>query len=619
MRLRSETFVRNLARGCLLGGSLTPVLIYLLIGYAGIRQMAAEDAKVQAQHVGHTISANAEVWRFATERLADQIAEFRHERTQSRLTDTSGKLLAKIGEDCTGICISDHAPLMDYGKVVGELAVEIDIVPMLLRGSVVGVLGLAIGFLLLRLLNHNVLDPLERTRKTNIELSFYDPLTRLPNRRLLMDRLGHALLAGDRSRKYGALMIMDLDNFKDLNDTQGHDVGDRLLIEVAKRIAASLRQEDTVSRFGGDEFVVMLEGLDQDQASAAKQTEVIAEKIHYALNQPYAVCSNGQATHSTPSIGVTLFCGKEPSVDVLLKQADVALYRAKDAGRNAIRFFNPEMQRAIDSRSEMETALHNSLQAEELQLFYQPQVDQNGCLTGAEALLRWLPQGREPISPAEFIPLAEDTGLIIPMGLWVMQTACAQLKTWADSPLTRDLQIAINVSARQFAQPDFVEKVRDTLRISGADPAMLQLELTESMVLESIDKVIDRMQQIKALGVSFALDDFGTGFSSLSYLKKLPLDQLKIDRSFVREVSSDPNDAAIVRAIIAMSHSLGMQVIAEGVETEAQRDFLNNNGCTHYQGYLFGKPVPINEWGTSLSASATGLQRNAPVELRLFV
>ena len=427
-------------------------------------------------------------------------------------------------------------------------------------------------------------------------LAYFDSLTGLPNRRLLMDRLGQALVASKRSQEYGVLMILDLDNFKVLNDTQGHDVGDRLLIEVAQRLVTTMRQEDTVSRLGGDEYVVLVEGLGKDETLAANEARGIAEKISHALNQPYVVSPDGQTHHSTISIGVTLFHGTALSIDVLLKQADVALYQAKGAGRNAIRFFNPAMQAAIDSRSAMEAALRKGLQQGELRLFYQPQFDLDGSLTGAEALLRWLPANQAPVPPVLFIPLAEDTGLIVPMGLWVLQTACAQLEAWAANPQTRDLQIAINVSARQFRQPDFVEQIRECLERSGAIPTLLKLELTESVVLENIEDVIDRMRQIKALGVSFSLDDFGTGFSSLSYLKRLPLDQVKIDQSFVRDITTDPNDDAIVRAILAMSRSLGIQVIAEGVETETQLNFLKGSGCTHFQGYLFGKPMPIDEW-----------------------
>ncbi len=432
-------------------------------------------------------------------------------------------------------------------------------------------------------------------------LAYFDALTALPNRRLLMDRLGQALIASNRTQEFGALMILDLDNFKALNDTQGHDTGDRLLVEAAQRIEACLRQEDTVSRLGGDEFVVMVEGLGQDETFAATQAEMIAEKIRAALSLPYSVKSNGESYQSTSSIGLTLFRGQGLAIDVLLKQADVALYQAKGAGRNTLRFFNLRMQEAIESRSALEAALRNGLQLQEFQLYYQPQVDQVGRLTGAEALLRWFPGGGEGVSPVRFIPLAEETGLIIPIGLWVLETACAQLRLWAESPVSSEFQIAVNVSARQFRQVEFVDQVRSCLERSGARPCLLKLELTEGVVLENVEEVISRMLQIKALGVSFSLDDFGTGFSSLSYLKRLPLNQVKIDQSFVRDIAIDPNDAAIVRAIIAMSKSLGIDVIAEGVESEAQLHFLHESGCTNYQGYLFGKPMPIGDWKQILS------------------
>ena len=427
-------------------------------------------------------------------------------------------------------------------------------------------------------------------------LAYFDALTRLPNRRLLMDRLGQALSASQRSGEFGALLILDLDQFKTLNDTQGHDVGDRLLVEVAQRLVTHMRQEDVVCRLGGDEFVVVLEGLGQDERHAATQAEIIAEKVRFELNQPYTLSINETKYHGTTSIGLTLFQGQGASADMLLKQADVALYQAKGAGRNAVRFFNPAMQAAIDSRMEMEAALRQALGKGEFRLYYQPQIDQDGELIGAEALLRWLPANRALISPAEFIPVAEETGLILPIGQWVLDTACAQLKAWERDPRTRSLQMAVNVSARQFHQPDFVATVHHSLVASGIDPARLKLELTESVVLENIDAVISRMQQLNALGVRFCLDDFGTGYSSLSYLKRLPLDQVKIDQSFVRDVTEDQNDAAIVRAIMAMSQSLGLQVIAEGVETQAQRDFLLQNACLAYQGFLFCKPIPIEEW-----------------------
>ncbi|MBU2642080.1 MAG: EAL domain-containing protein [Gammaproteobacteria bacterium] len=427
-------------------------------------------------------------------------------------------------------------------------------------------------------------------------LAYFDPLTQLPNRRLLMDRLNQALLTSHRSHKFGAVLILDLDHFKVLNDTQGHDVGDQLLIEVAQRLNANVRQEDTVCRLGGDEFVVILEALGEDEEPAAQQAESIAEKVRHALNQPYSLSTSETRFHSATSIGLTLFRGQGATVDMLLKQADVALYQAKDAGRNLVRFFNPAMQAAIDSRTALESALRRALEKKEFQLFYQPQVDQNGDLIGAEALLRWMLPNQVLVSPAEFIPLAEETGLILPIGQWVLDTACAQLKAWESDSRTQALQMSVNVSARQFHQHDFVENVQKSLVSSGISPARLKLELTESVVLGNVDVVIDRMQQLNALGVGFSLDDFGTGYSSLSYLKRLPLHQVKIDQSFVRDVTEDANDAAIVRAILAMSHTLGLQVIAEGVETQAQRDFLLQNNCKAYQGFLFGKPTPIAGW-----------------------
>lgn len=429
-------------------------------------------------------------------------------------------------------------------------------------------------------------------------LAFYDELTKLPNRRLASDRLGQALVASQRSRERGAIMMLDLDNFKTLNDTQGHDAGDRLLVEAASRIKGCVRQQDTVARFGGDEFVVLIEGLDTDEAAAAAHAEGVAEKIRVAFDAPFNTSGGERGFRTTCSIGVALFSGQAQPMDELLKQADVALYQAKGAGRNTVRFFSPEMQALIESYSAMEAAMHLGLQNREFRLFYQPQLDQAGKLIGAEALLRWFPHGQHPVSPAQFIPLAEETGLIVPIGLWVIQAACAQLQAWAAHAQTSELVLAINVSARQFRQPDFVKTVRDSLQHHGVNPARLKIELTESVVLDNIDEVIARMRQIKALGVTFALDDFGTGFSSLSYLKRLPLDQVKIDQSFVRDVTSDPSDAAIVSAIVAMSRSLGMQVIAEGVETPDQLAFLSEQGCMHYQGYLFGKPMAIEEWAT---------------------
>jgi len=428
------------------------------------------------------------------------------------------------------------------------------------------------------------------------ELAYFDPLTRLPNRRLLTDRLGQALIASKRSAHYGVLMILDLDNFKSINDTQGHEIGDLVLIEVSKRLTQNVRDGDTVARLGGDEFILLLENLGLSELAAASQAETVAEKIRLALNQPYTLNQTGRDYFNTPSIGMTLFRGLDDSTEVLLKQADVALYQAKDAGRNLVRYFNPAMQAQINARIAMEDALRRGLNRQEFRLHYQPQVDQAGRVTGAEALIRWQNPEIGLVSPLNFIPIAEETGLIVRIGQWVLETACIQLKAWQNQPGCKHMQLAVNVSARQFHQSDFVEQVQRALQISGVDSASLKLELTESVVLENVTETASRMRQLIELGVSFSLDDFGTGYASLSYLKLLPLAQVKIDQSFVRDVPDDPNDNAIVQAILAMCKSLNVHVIAEGVETEAQRDFLLQNGCTAYQGYLFGKPVPIEEW-----------------------
>ena len=427
-------------------------------------------------------------------------------------------------------------------------------------------------------------------------LAYFDPLTNLPNRRLLMDRLQQSLVLGNRNQEYGALLMLDLDNFKQLNDTQGHDVGDRLLQEVARRLLECAREEDTVSRLGGDEYVVLVERLGIDRSEAINRARSIAEKIHSELNLSYDISEMLEAYHCSSSIGVTLFKGHELSVEVLLKQADVALYQAKGAGRNEIRFFNPEMQSAIELRSKMENAMREGLKRNEFKAYYQPQVDHMGNLIGAESLLRWIVPGGQFVLPDQFIPLAEDTGLIIPMGVSVIEAACAQISEWDKNDFLKNIHVAVNVSAKQFHQSNFISSLHECLQKSGIRPELLQLELTESVVLRDIEDVIEKMRRIKALGVSFSLDDFGTGYSSLSYLKRLPFDQVKIDQSFVHDIAVDSNDAAIVRAIIAMCQSLDMQVIAEGVETVEQFEFLKENGCWKYQGYLFGKPLPIEEF-----------------------
>ena len=431
-------------------------------------------------------------------------------------------------------------------------------------------------------------------------LAFHDALTMLPNRRLLTDRLQQALPYSARSGHRGAVLLIDLDNFKTLNDTLGHDKGDLLLQQVAQRLVGCVRESDTVARLGGDEFVVMLEGLSLHAGEAATQAETVGRKILATLSQPYllADCQN----RSTPSIGMTLFFGHQTSIDELLKQADLAMYQSKTAGRNTLCFFDPAMQSMVADRAALELDLREAVRHQQFTLYYQPQVIGDGRLTGAEALLRWQHPQRSLVSPAEFIPLAEETGLILPLGLWVLETACSQLATWATQPATAQLFLAVNVSANQLHQADFVEQVLEVLSKTGANPKRLKLELTESLLVSDVESTIAKMSALKAHGVGFSLDDFGTGYSSLSYLKRLPLDQLKIDQGFVKHILIDPNDAAIAKMVIALADSLGLTVIAEGVEIEAQRDFLARLGCHAYQGYLFGRPVPLEEFMNRVDA-----------------
>ena len=421
-------------------------------------------------------------------------------------------------------------------------------------------------------------------------LAFYDLLTGLPNRRLLMDRLRQAMVTSARIGQHGALMFLDLDHFKALNDTLGHDVGDVLLQQAARRVQSCVREGDSVARLGGDEFVVLLEALSQQPHEAATQAEVVASKILDVFQQPF-ILRNHQYD-STPSIGIVVFLGDRDDIDNLLKKADVAMYQAKAAGRNTARFFDPAMQAVVVAHEALEKDLRRGLAADEFVLHYQVQVDRAGTPVGAEALVRWAHASRGMLSPANFIALAEETGLILPLGQWVLETACAQLVQWAKQPGRADWTVAVNVSASQFAQTEFVAKVDTALRKTGANPRLLKLELTESTLVEDVEAVIAKMNALKAFGVGFSLDDFGTGYSSLSYLKRLPLDQLKIDQSFVRDVLTDPSDAVIARTIIALGHSLALGVIAEGVETAEQRDFLSQAGCDAFQGYYFGRPGP---------------------------
>ncbi len=423
-------------------------------------------------------------------------------------------------------------------------------------------------------------------------LAFYDPLTKLPNRQLLLDRLQRALTDRARPRE-GALMFIDLDNFKVLNDTLGHQKGDLLLQQVAERLRSCVARGDTVARLGGDEFVILLENSGVKPLQPAEGARVVSERILAKLGEPYLL--SGYLHHSTCSIGVTLF-GKAPwTVSELLKQADLAMYQAKAAGRNAVCFFDPEMQAVVTANAAMATDLREAWREGQFLVDYQPQVGVDGRMTGVEALLRWKHPHRDLVPPAHFIPTAEETSLIIPIGRWVLDQVCAQLAAWAKRPDRCHLSIAVNVSVRQFRHPEFVDEVMSAIMQSGIAPHKLKLELTESLLADGIEVTVAKMGNLKAMGVTLSLDDFGMGYSSLSYLKRLPLDQLKIDKEFVRDILTDANDAAIAKTIIGLAQSLNLSVVAEGVETQEQRDFLARQGCTEYQGFLFCPPLPIDQ------------------------
>lgn len=421
-------------------------------------------------------------------------------------------------------------------------------------------------------------------------LAFYDSLTRLPNRRLLRDRLRQVIALCGRTEHQAALLFIDLDNFKTLNDTLGHDMGDLLLQQVGQRLLMCVRESDTVARLGGDEFVALLTNLSAQGSDDAEQAKIIAQKILSALNVVYQLGNHDYSI--TPSIGVALFSGQNVTIEMLMRQADIAMYQAKKSGRNTVCLFDPAMQTAINNRAALEKALQQAIEMQELALYYQPQVDEQHRPVGVEALLRWARPLHGLVSPDVFIPLAEETGLIVPIGLWVLETAAAQLQRWAQHPRLAKLSIAVNVSSKQFRQPDFAQRVERIVRKYSIAPNLLKLEVTESLLLDNIASTIITMNQLKNLGVLFSLDDFGTGYSSLQYLKQLPIDQLKIDQSFVRDIAVDSSDKAIVSTIIAMAYSLNLEVIAEGVETTEQESLLFEQGCLCYQGYLFGKPMP---------------------------
>ncbi len=441
-----------------------------------------------------------------------------------------------------------------------------------------------------------------KTAESEIKrLAYYDPLTGLPNRRMLLEKLRQALTYDRRNSRKRALLFVDLDNFKTLNDTLGHHVGDLLLQEVAHRITSCIRETDTAARIGGDEFVVMLENLSEAQEEAASQAKQVAEKILTRIAEPQTL--SHRECISTASIGITVFGHGKESGTQILQEADIAMYQAKAAGRSAIRYFAPALQAAVNARACLEDEIRQGIRENQFCLWYQPQVD-GGRIVGAEALLRWNHPRRGVLGPIEFIPVAEETGLIVPLGRKVIEQACLQAATWAGVPDSAPIPIAVNVSALQFRQPDFVSHILETIKDTGADAANLKLEITESMLVDNLEETVAIMKTLKAHGLRFSLDDFGTGYSSLAYLKRLPLDQLKIDRTFVRDILVNATNGALAQAIISLARALGLVVIAEGVETDEQLALLSRLGCDCYQGFLFSKAVPAAEFEALLSAGA---------------
>lgn len=517
-------------------------------------------------------------WSISTGAYIDDIEAAFRSRALSALWVFIG--LISVASALTFIIGRDLAQAINRlsGRVSSVAKGELEgVVPDVERGDEVG--AMARSLLVLR-----------DTSREAAELRL-DQLTGLPTRKLLMDQLKRAKTFSARSANYNGLMLIDLDKFKLLNDTYGHDIGDMMLREVARRLSVNLREGDIVARLGGDEFVLVLVDIGHTEKEAAAAAETVGKKLLALLNQPYHL---GNVTHvSGASIGITMFKGDGASADDLLKQADLAMYKSKDSGRNVCRFFDPQMETSMHERAALEKELRHALTHEQFQLYYQPQVGPEGELTGVEALVRWIHPRRGVVLPSEFIPIAEETGLILPLGNWILETACKQLAGWATRPETADLNIAVNVSARQFQQPEFVEQVISTLRRTGADANRLTLELTESVLVHNVEDVIEKMSALKSEGVNFALDDFGTGYSSLYYLKRLPLDQLKIDRSFVHDVLIDSDDAAIARTIVGLAQTLGLKVIAVGIETTEQRVFLAVSGCHYYQGYFFSRPLPL--------------------------
>ena len=524
-------------------------------------------------------------------------AKFRADTFTKGIDRTFSEQLAKIS----------NAYKQEYGglsaRVVATQSGDIEDVQGRVELNLIAITVLILleALLVLRAINKGARDLNKLAReseKTVIQLAYSDPLTGLPNRRLFQDRLEQAILLPRIKNQYRALMFLDMDNFKILNDTRGHGMGDLLLKEVANRVKDGVRASDTVARLGGDEFVVLMSELAEDEQTAFQQASMIADKISKILSQPYHL--DQFLYNCSASIGVTLFRGNEMSIEDVQKRADAAMYQAKNSGRNTVCFYDSKTQAALEARSELENQLRMAVAQNQLRLFYQIQVDHESRPIGAEALIRWVHPQLGLIFPADFIPMAEANGMILQIGKWVLETVCKQIKIWESDPLTSELVISANVSALQFRQKDFVAMVDGLIKRTGINPSRLKIELTESVVLDDVDDTVVKMHALKDIGVRFSMDDFGTGYSSLFYLTQLPLDQLKVDQSFVRNIGIKASGSVIVQTIIDMAANLNMESIAEGVETQAQREFLERAGCKLYQGYLYGKPVPLERFTDAL-------------------
>lgn len=592
---QSESILKLGVRLALLGLALLPAALFLLVKFLDTQQQVHVDAQVQAYQVNEFIKLNAESWSFLHERLSDQIGFIRHEQTQTQVEDKTGRVLHQWGAPCTDFCLSAKAPLLDYGVVVGQLKVSAALSRPLQLSALIFAVGALLVWALQRVLEKQVLQPFFRVRAANQTLQDFDNITHLHSRSYVVKHLQSWLQEAQSSQRVGALLTIDIDQFKVINDSLGHDWGDQLLNEVAERLRTSTREGDLLGRLGGDEFVLAMNDLGIDPMYASQRAQRIAEAIRRKLALPYVLPGQSKVLNLTVSIGVTLISSATGAAADLLRQAEIALYEAKNLGRNSVRLFTADAQRAADSRMQLEAAMRAGLENREFVAFYQAQCDADGKVVGAEALLRWDSPERGLVAPAGFIAVAEETGLIFPLGDQVIRMACEQLKAWENTPW-QGIPISVNVSVRQFEQEDFEDRIKATLAVLEVNPALLKLEITESVVINNLDQVVAQMRSLAEFGIAFALDDFGTGHSSLHLIKALPLQQIKIDKSFVGQLTSDANDYAIVKTIIALGQSLDLEVVAEGVETDEQRMILLSLGCTRFQGYLFGKPKPASQW-----------------------